>query len=121
MKKLGVLLMVLTFISSACGNNENKYQEKIEKVQEIQAETHKVMKKKEDSLVDQFDKRKANYYVFEDGKIIIVGYKLVKDSDKLFLATYEFENDKIYYKRDINPQDYIKEHKANYKEENLKK
>ncbi|WP_323703703.1 cystatin-like fold lipoprotein [Mammaliicoccus sp. Dog046] len=120
MKKLGALLILLTFISAACGNNDNKYQEKIEKVQEIQAETHKVMKKKEDSLVDEFDKRKANYYVFKDGKIVVVGYKLFKESDQLFLAAYEFEDGKVYYKRDINPQKYIKEHKANYKEENIK-
>ncbi|WP_259342582.1 cystatin-like fold lipoprotein [Staphylococcus gallinarum] len=35
------------------------------------------------------------------------------------MATYEFKNDKIYYKRDIKPEKYVKEHKADYKKERI--
>ncbi|HDA7580169.1 TPA: cystatin-like fold lipoprotein, partial [Staphylococcus aureus] len=35
-------------------------------------------------------------------------------------ATYEFKNDKIYYKRDINPKTYVKEHKSDYKDIKVK-
>lgn len=61
-----------------------------------------------------------NTYVFEDGKLIILSYKLFKDKDELFYATYEFKDDKIYYKRDIDPKTYVKEHHPDYKDIKVK-
>ncbi|HDM8858095.1 TPA: cystatin-like fold lipoprotein, partial [Staphylococcus aureus] len=53
-------------------------------------------------------------------KLIIISYKLFKDKDQMFYATYEFKNDKIYYKRDINPKTYVKEHQSDYKDIKVK-
>ena len=110
MKRLiiGVLIIMLSIINYGCGNeqNENKYQSQINKVMKIQQETHKEMVKKSNEVNPEFNKDKVNTYVFDDGKLIIISYKLFKDKDQMFYATYEFKNDKIYYKRDINPKTY---------------
>lgn len=124
MKRLiiGVLIIMLSIINYGCGNeqNENKYQSQINKVMKIQQETHKEMVKKSNEVNPEFNKYKVNTYVFDDGKLIIISYKLFKDKDQMFYATYEFKNDKIYYKRDINPKTYVKEHKSDYKDIKVK-
>ncbi|CAC5869019.1 DUF4467 domain-containing protein [Staphylococcus aureus] len=124
MKRLiiGVLIIMLSIINYGCGNeqNENKYQSQINKVMKIQQETHKEMVKKSNEVNPEFNKDKVNAYVFDDGKLIIISYKLFKDKDQMFYATYEFKNDKIYYKRDINPKTYVKEHKSDYKDIKVK-
>lgn len=124
MKRLiiGVLIIMLSIINYGCGNeqNENKYQSQINKVMKIQQETHKEMVKKSNEVNPEFNKDKVNAHVFDDGKLIIISYKLFKDKDQMFYATYEFKNDKIYYKRDINPKTYVKEHKSDYKDIKVK-
>ncbi|HAR7165413.1 TPA: DUF4467 domain-containing protein [Staphylococcus aureus] len=124
MKRLiiGVLIIMLSIINYGCGNeqNENKYQSQINKVMKIQQETHKEMVKKSNEVNPEFNMDKVNTYVFDDGKLIIISYKLFKDKDQMFYATYEFKNDKIYYKRDINPKTYVKEHKSDYKDIKVK-
>ncbi|HDS2021725.1 TPA: cystatin-like fold lipoprotein, partial [Staphylococcus aureus] len=111
-----------SIINYGCGNeqNENKYQSQINKVMKIQQETHKEMVKKSNEVNPEFNKDKVNTYVFNDGKLIIISYKLFKDKDQMFYATYEFKNDKIYYKRDINPKTYVKEHQPDYKDIKVK-
>ena len=79
-------------------------------------ETHKEMVKKSDQVIPKFNKDKVNTYVFEDGKLIMISYKLFKNKDQLFYATYEFKDDKIYYKRDIEPKTYVKNHQPDYKD-----
>ncbi|HDC9708670.1 TPA: DUF4467 domain-containing protein [Staphylococcus aureus] len=124
MKRLiiGVLIIMMSIINYGCGNNqnENKYQSQINKVMKIQQETHKEMVKKSNEVNPEFNKDKVNTYVFNDDKLIIISYKLFKDKDQMFYATYEFKNDKIYYKRDINPKTYVKEHKSDYKDIKVK-
>lgn len=124
MKRLciGLLIIMMSIINYGCGNeqNENKYQSQINKVMKIQQETHKEMVKKSNEVNLEFNKDKVNTYVFDDGKLIIISYKLFKDKDQMFYATYEFKNDKIYYKRDINPKTYVKEHKSDYKDIKVK-
>lgn len=124
MKRLciGLLIIMMSIINYGCGNeqNENKYQSQINKVMKIQQETHKEMVKKSNEVNPEFNKDKVNAYVFNDGKLIIISYKLFKDKDQMFYATYEFKNDKIYYKRDINPKTYVKEHQSDYKDIKVK-
>ncbi|HEK5859580.1 TPA: DUF4467 domain-containing protein [Staphylococcus aureus] len=124
MKRLciGLLIIMMSIINYGCGNeqNENKYQSQINKVMKIQQETHKEMVKKSNEVNPEFNKGKVNTYVFNDGKLIIISYKLFKDKDQMFYATYEFKNDKIYYKRDINPKTYVKEHQPDYKDIKVK-
>ncbi|HDF8290195.1 TPA: DUF4467 domain-containing protein [Staphylococcus aureus] len=124
MKRLciGLLIIMMSIINYGCGNeqNENKYQSQINKVMKIQQETHKEMVKKSNEVNPEFNKDKVNTYVFNDGKLIIISYKLFKDKDQMFYATYEFKNDKIYYKRDINPKTYVKEHQSDYKDIKVK-
>ena len=124
MKKLciGVLIIMMSIINSSCSHDqkENKYQSQINKVMEIQQETHKEMVKKSDQVAPKFNKDKVNTYVFEDGKLIVLSYKLFKDKDQLFYATYEFKDDKIYYKRDIDSKTYVKNHHSDYKDIKVK-
>ncbi|EHR97493.1 cystatin-like fold lipoprotein [Staphylococcus epidermidis] len=124
MKKLciGVLIIMMSIINSSCSHDqkENKYQSQIDKVMEIQQETHKEMVKKSDQVAPKFNKDKVNTYVFEDGKLIVLSYKLFKDKDQLFYATYEFKDDKIYYKRDIDSKTYVKNHHSDYKDIKVK-
>ncbi|EPP68527.1 DUF4467 domain-containing protein [Staphylococcus epidermidis] len=124
MKKLciGVLIIMMSIINSSCSHDqkENKYQSQIDKVMEIQQETHKEMVKKSDQVAPKFNKDKVNTYVFEDGKLIVLSYKLFKDKDQLFYATYEFKDDKIYYKRDIDSKTYVKNHHPDYKDIKVK-
>lgn len=124
MKKfcIGVLIIMMSIINSGCSHDqkENKYQSHIDKVMEIQQETHKEMVKKSDQVTPEFNKNQVNTYVFEDGKLIIISYKLFKDKDELTYATYEFKDDKIYYKRDIDPKTYVKEHHPDYKDIKVK-
>ncbi len=124
MKRLciGLLIITMSIINYGCGNeqNENKYQSQINKVMKIQQETHKEMVKKSNEVNPEFNKDKVNTYVFDDGKLIIISYKLFKDKDQMYYETYEFKNDKIYYKRDINPKTYVKEHKSDYKDIKVK-
>ena len=124
MKKLciGVLIIMMSIINSSCSHDqkENKYQSQIDKVMEIQQEAHKEMVKKSDQVAPKFNKDKVNTYVFEDGKLIVVSYKLFKDKDQLFYATYEFKDDKIYYKRDIDSKTYVKNHHSDYKDIKVK-
>ncbi|HDE9784151.1 TPA: cystatin-like fold lipoprotein, partial [Staphylococcus aureus] len=112
MKRLiiGMLIIIMSIINYGCGNNqnENKYKSQINKVMKIQQETHKEMVKKSNEVNPEFNKDKVNTYVFNDGKLIIISYKLFKDKDQMFYATYEFKNDKIFYKRDIDPKTYVK-------------
>lgn len=125
MKKLfvGVLIIMMSTLNGCNNNhenNENKYQNKINQVLKIQEETHKVMVEKSDEVNKNFNKEKVNRYVFQNGKLIIISYPLYKNKSQLFYATYEFKGDKIFYKRDFNPKKYIREHKADYKEEKYK-
>ncbi|MCG2500612.1 DUF4467 domain-containing protein [Staphylococcus epidermidis] len=124
MKRLciGVLIIMMSIINSGCSHDqkENKYQSQIDKVMEIQQETHKEMVKKSDQVAPKFNKDKVNTYVFEDGKLIVISYKLFKDKDQLFYATYEFKDDKIYYKRDIDSKTYVKNHHPDYEDIKVK-
>lgn len=51
MKKIGVLLIMMTVILSSCSNNDDKYQKNINKVLDIQKETHKEMTKQNSDVV----------------------------------------------------------------------
>lgn len=119
MKKfiLGVLVILISILNSGCNDNqeENKYQSKINKIMEIQQETHKEMVKKDDEFIPEFDKDKVNTYVFDGGKLIIISYKAFKNSGNLFFIPYVFKDDKIYYKEHFDAKTYVKEHKPNYK------
>lgn len=119
MKKiiLGVLVILISILNSGCSDNqeENKYQSKINKIMEIQQETHKEMVKKDDEFIPEFDKDKVNSYVYDDGKLIIIGYKAFKNSGNLFFLPYVFKDDKIYYKEHFDAKTYVKDHKPDYK------
>lgn len=120
MKKLCIdaLIIMMSIINSGCSHDqkENKYQSHIDKVMEIQQETHKEMVKKDDEFIPEFDKDKVNTYVFDEGKLIIISYKAFKNSGNLFFIPYVFKDDKIYYKEHFDAETYVKEHKADYKD-----
>ncbi|WP_208458505.1 cystatin-like fold lipoprotein, partial [Burkholderia vietnamiensis] len=115
---IGELIIIMSIINSGYNHDqkENKYQSHIDKVMEIQQETHKEMVKKDDEFIPEFDKDKVNTYVFDEGKLIIISYKAFKNSGNLFFIPYVFKDDKIYYKEHFDAETYVKKHKADYKD-----
>ncbi|RIM33688.1 cystatin-like fold lipoprotein [Staphylococcus caprae] len=114
MKKYYAFLLSLVLILGACGN---KYDEEIDSVAK---EVNKDISKNDQEFV-RYNKDKANTYVYDDGNIIILNYKSMKDSDvdvyKLYkknqtTGDYEYESGAA--------KKYMKNNEPVYKEENMK-
>nr|WP_083314741.1 DUF4467 domain-containing protein [Staphylococcus sp. HMSC062B11] len=117
---LTLLILIITVVGCNKGaknqHNNIQYHDEIKKILKIQEKTHQEMAHKSEKVRPKFEKEKVNRYVFKDGKLIIVSYKLFKNKEQLFYVAYEIKGEKVYYKRDINPKDYIKEHKPDCKD-----
>lgn len=115
-----MLILIITVVGCNKGaknqHNNIQYHDEIKKILKIQEKTHQEMAYKSEKVRPKFEKEKVNRYVFKDGKLIIISYKLFKNKEQLFYVAYEIKGEKVYYKRDINPKDYIKEHKPDYKD-----
>lgn len=46
------------------------------------------MAHKSEKVRPKFEKEKVNRYVFKDGKLIIISYKLFKNKEQLFYVAY---------------------------------
>ncbi|CAG9978519.1 TPA: cystatin-like fold lipoprotein [Staphylococcus aureus] len=114
-----ILLMTLILVIStsliACGK---KYDKEIEEVSKLEE------KKTSDTSggFNKYDRNKSNIYVFEDGKVIILAYKLSNKSSSLTYALYSKNETTDMYKEDNygKPEKFMKENKPDYKEEHLK-
>ncbi|MGC9656883.1 cystatin-like fold lipoprotein [Staphylococcus epidermidis] len=116
-----MLILIITVVGCNKGaknqHNNIQYHDEIKK--DIKNSRKKHIKKwpiKVKKLDQNLKKEKVNRYVFKDGKLIIISYKLFKNKEQLFYVAYEIKGEKVYYKRDINPKDYIKEHKPDCKD-----
>lgn len=120
-----MLILIITVVGCNKGaknqHNNIQYHDEIKKILKIQEKTHQEMAHKSEKVRPKFNNqfsvfKKVNRYVFKDGKLIIISYKLFKNKEQLFYVAYEIKGEKVYYKRDINPKDYIKEHKPDCKD-----
>ncbi|NKO44247.1 cystatin-like fold lipoprotein [Staphylococcus aureus] len=109
-------LLVISMTLVACGN---KYNKEIEEVSKMEAQDVK-----DSELPDkrEYKRDTTNFYVYEDGQVITLTYKSLKDSDTLWTSLYRKNETTGKYEQDYNAKKkrYMKEHKPDYKEENLK-
>ncbi|HDP5859496.1 TPA: cystatin-like fold lipoprotein [Staphylococcus aureus] len=109
-----ILVMSMTLV--ACGK---KYDKEIEEVSKIEAQKIEKTKINDDR---KYKRETTNIYVYEDGKVITLTYKFRKGSDTLVTRLYRRNETTGKFEQDYNANEvkYAKEHKPDYKEENLK-
>ncbi|MCS5315202.1 MULTISPECIES: cystatin-like fold lipoprotein [Staphylococcus] len=110
------LILVISTALIACGK---KYDKEIEEVSKLENKSSKESQLK-DTL--EFKRDKSNIYVYNEGKVIALTYKSLKDSDTLWTSLYRKNETTGKYEEDYNakPKKFMKENKPDYKEENLK-
>ncbi|MEK9189421.1 cystatin-like fold lipoprotein, partial [Staphylococcus aureus] len=52
-------------------------------------------------------------------KVIVIGIQLYKDREKMYYFAYEIKDGKAEINREIDPIKYMKDHKADYEDENV--
>ncbi|MCU5745292.1 DUF4467 domain-containing protein [Staphylococcus sp. SQ8-PEA] len=118
MKRLGLTIVALTLILAACSSD--KYTNSIDKAIDKQQIYQQKLAKSEKGDVDKkFDKNKANIYVYEKGKYVVLAYKPLKDDDEVHHYAYRIKNNKAHYLSGFNVKGFMNNHKESYKEENL--
>jgi len=98
MKRILVVFLMLAIVLAGCSNKGEKVQNTI-----------KTDIKQEDS----------NTHVYKDGKVIVIGIQLYKDREKMYYFAYEIKDGKAEINREIDPIKYMKDHKADYEDENV--
>ncbi|HCZ3021610.1 cystatin-like fold lipoprotein, partial [Staphylococcus aureus] len=61
----------------------------------------------------------SNTHVYKNGKVIVIGIQLYKDREKMYYFPYEIKDGKAEINREIDPIKYMKDHKADYEDENV--
>ncbi|WPF96928.1 cystatin-like fold lipoprotein [Staphylococcus aureus] len=109
-------ILVLSIALVACGKN---YDKEIEEVSKLHADSWN-----SDMSGDakKFDEATTNFYVYEEGMVIILVYRPIKNSDFLSYRLYRKNETTGKYEEDYKtkPKRFMKENKPDYKEENLK-
>ncbi|RIM33163.1 cystatin-like fold lipoprotein [Staphylococcus caprae] len=113
MKKYYIFLLGLALVLAGCGN---KYEKEINSVVKKEKANSK-----EDKYFNEFNKKNSDIQVFDDGNIIVLSYKSIKGSDTVTHDLYRKSpgNDK-YEKDNDHVERFFKDHKPDYKEENMK-
>ena len=113
-------LLIFAIVLAGCGKGD-KYDKDINKVYKEQEDFNDILNsldiEKADKKIDRDD---SNTYVYEDGKVIIIGIKLTKKADRINYFIYKIKKGKSILDVVENPIKYKKNHKADYEEENLK-
>lgn len=118
MKKIVIGCLLVIGLLAACGND--KYTDKIDKAVKMQDDKQEQLAKNDTGdVVDHFDKKDANIYVFDDGKYVILGYRPLSDNDEVHYYTYQFSGKSISYKEGFDAKGYMQDEKPDYKEENM--
>ena len=110
MKRILVVFLMLAIILAGCSNKGEKYQKDIDKVYKEQNQMNKIASKVQNT---------SNTHVYKDGKVIIIGIQLYKDREKMYYFAYEIKDGKAEINREIDPIKYMKDHKADYEDENV--
>ena len=77
MKRVLVILLMLTIVLAGCNNGE-KYKKDIDKVYKEQEKLNKEISLFSDKVNTKIDRDKSNTHVYKDGKVIIIGIQLFK-------------------------------------------
>ena len=119
MKRVLVILLMLTIVLAGCNNGE-KYKKDIDKVYKEQEKLNKEISLFSDKVNTKIDRDKSNTYVYKDGKVIIIGIQLFKKENKLHYFYYNIKDGKAKFDEEADPMKYMKKHDADYEEENQK-
>ncbi len=118
LKRLVFTIAAATLILASCSSS--KYTSSIDKaVDKQQAYQHKLAKSEKGDVDKMFDKNKANIYVYEKGKYVVIAYKPLRDDDEVHYYAYEIKGKKAHYQEHFNVKGYMHNHEESYKEENL--
>ncbi|MCT2557151.1 MULTISPECIES: cystatin-like fold lipoprotein [Staphylococcus] len=110
------LILVISTALIACGKKYDKEIEEVSKLEEKSWNTDMI------SNAKKFDRNTSNFYVYNDGDIILVSYQSMKSTKDLSTSMYYKNKTTGNYSENINgkPKKFMKENKPDYKEENLK-
>ncbi|HHU6749135.1 TPA: cystatin-like fold lipoprotein [Staphylococcus aureus] len=106
-------ILVISISLVACGK---KYDKEIDEVSKLEKESTK------DRSTEKFSREKADFKVYEDGKVIIVSYKSLDGNGVERNSFYKLNETTSKYEEDINVKikTFERENKPDYKEENIK-
>lgn len=112
MKKWCVLLLSIVMILVACGQKYDKEIDEVTKLEKIDRDNS-----------DKVKRESSNYYVYENGNVIVMSYQSLAGGSSVGTYLYKKNEttDKYEEDRNIHVKEYMKDNKPDYKEENLKK
>lgn len=93
MKRMLVVFLMLAIVLAGCSNKGEKYQKDIDKVYKEQNQMNKIASKVQNTIKTDIKQEDSNTHVYKDGKAEI--------------------------NREIDPIKYMKDHKADYEDENV--
>ncbi|EHJ07305.1 cystatin-like fold lipoprotein [Staphylococcus simiae] len=118
MRKVVITLMLSLIIMAGCGND--KYVKEIDKAVKLQnAKQEQLAKKHNGDEVKHFDKKKANIYVYDKDKCIILAYKPLSNDDEVRYYAYDYSGGKVVSKQHFDSRRYYQQHNPDYQEENM--
>ncbi|HFV7365733.1 TPA: DUF4467 domain-containing protein [Staphylococcus aureus] len=112
MKRILVVFLMLAIVLAGCSNKGEKYQKDIDKVYKEQNQMNKIASKVQNTIKTDIKQEDSNTHVYKDGKVIVIGIQLYKDREKMYDGKAEIN-------REIDPIKYMKDHKADYEDENV--
>lgn len=120
MTRKALMCLIITVLSVslvACGK---KYEKEIEEVTNLEAKDRNDVS---DKNFNKYERKNSDIYVYEDGSVITLTYKALKDNDNTASRLYRKNETTGKYEKDYNakPKKYMKSHEPDYKEENLSK
>ncbi|CAC8909921.1 Uncharacterised protein [Staphylococcus aureus] len=119
MKRILVVFLMLAIILAGCSNKGENYQKDIDKVYKEQNQMNKIASKVQNTIKTDIKQEDSNTHVYKDGKVIVIGIQLYKDREKMYYFAYEIKDGKAEINREIDPIKYMKDHKADYEDENV--
>ncbi|WP_239733435.1 cystatin-like fold lipoprotein [Mammaliicoccus sp. J-M41] len=124
MKKWSVLLLSFTLLLTGCGQT---YDKEIKEVIKLEKKIFDDMGEAKDSNDKSATRDDSNINVYEDGNVITITNKPFKDFDSEVTSLYKRNETTGKYEREFNKyyesdesEKYMKEHKPDYQEENMK-
>lgn len=118
MKKIIITLVLSLVALVGCSND--KYVKDIDKAVKQQSDKQQQLAKEHrGDVVQQFDKKDANIYIYDKDKYIMLAYKPFKNDEEVHYYTYEVDGKHVNYKSNFNSRAYYQQHDPDYQEKNM--
>ncbi|CAM3998739.1 cystatin-like fold lipoprotein [Staphylococcus schweitzeri] len=119
MKRILIVFLMLAIVLAGCSNKGEKYQKDIDKVYKEQKQMNKDASKIQNTIKTDIKQEDSNTHVYKDGKVIVIGIQLFKDQKKMYYFAYDIKDGKAKINKEIDPIKYMKDHKADFEDENV--